>query len=33
MKDVSRTASSIIGQIGKEADRQLLRGLFGGLKK
>lgn len=33
MKDVSRTASSIIGQIGKEAGRQLLRGLFGGLKK
>lgn len=33
IKDVSRAATSMLGQFGKEAGKQLLRGLFGGLKK
>lgn len=33
VKDVTKTASSIIGQIGREASRQIVRGLFGSLKK
>ena len=33
IKDVSRAATSLLGQFGKEAGKQLLRGLFGGLKK
>lgn len=32
-RDVTKTATSIIGQIGREASRQIMRGLFGGLKK
>ena len=30
---ISKTASSIIGQIGREASRQIIRGIFGSLKK
>lgn len=32
-RDISKTATSVIGQIGREASRQIMRGLFGGLKK
>jgi hypothetical protein len=28
-----KTVSSVIGQIGRETSRQLLRGLFGNLRK
>jgi len=30
---MAKTANSIIGQVGREAGRQLIRGLFGSLKK
>lgn len=33
VREITKTASSILGQIGRDASKQIMRGLFGGLKK
>lgn len=33
VREITKTASSILGQIGRDASKQIMRGLFGGLKR